>query len=77
MEENQENTPTGKRGLQILLPLFPVEASLINGLIAVQKKEKQFITSMDRCPFSCIMKVILIALDISAASSLPTAFANK
>ena len=39
MEENQENTPTGKRGLQILLPLFPVEASLINGLIAVQKKQ--------------------------------------
>ena len=40
MEENQKNTPTGKRGLQILLPLFPVEATLINGLVAVQRKEE-------------------------------------
>ena len=40
MKETPQNTPNSKKGLQILLPLFPVEATLINGLIAVQKKEE-------------------------------------
>ena len=37
MEENPQKTPNRKKGLQILLPLFHAEASLINHLIAVQK----------------------------------------
>ncbi len=40
MEENPQNTPDRKKGLQILLPLFPVEGTLINRLVAVQKKEE-------------------------------------
>jgi hypothetical protein len=40
MEENAQNAPGRKNGLQILLPLFPVEATLINHLVAVQKKEE-------------------------------------
>lgn len=40
MEENPPKTPNRKKGLQILLPLFPIEATLINHLIAVQKKEE-------------------------------------
>jgi deoxyhypusine synthase len=42
MEENPQNTPDRKKGLQILLPLFPVEGTLINRLVAVQKKEETF-----------------------------------
>jgi len=38
MKENPQNSPTEKKGLQILLPLFPVEGTLINSLVAVQKK---------------------------------------
>jgi len=38
MKENPQNSPTKKKGLQILLPLFPVEGTLINSLVAVQKK---------------------------------------
>ena len=40
MEEKPQNTPNSKKGLQILLPLFPVEATLINHLVAVQKREE-------------------------------------
>jgi hypothetical protein len=40
MEEKPQSTPGRKKGLQILLPLFPVEATLVNRLIAVQKKEE-------------------------------------
>jgi hypothetical protein len=40
MEENPQNTPNPQKGVQILLPLFPVEATLINRLVAVQKKEQ-------------------------------------
>lgn len=40
MEENPQNTPNRKKGLQVLLPLFPAEATLINRLVAVQKKEQ-------------------------------------
>lgn len=40
MEENPQNTPNPPKGVQILLPLFPVEATLINRLVAVQKKEQ-------------------------------------
>ena len=40
MKETPQNTPNSKKGLQILLPLFPAEATLLNRLVAVQKKEK-------------------------------------
>lgn len=39
MEEKSQTAPGKKIALQILLPLFPAEATLINNLIAVQKKE--------------------------------------
>lgn len=41
MEEESQKTPPAKKiALQILLPLFPVEATMINGVVAVQKKEQ-------------------------------------
>ncbi len=40
MEEEAQKQPAKKIALQVLLPLFPVEATMINNLIAVQKKEK-------------------------------------
>ena len=42
MEENAQTTPDkpGKKiALQLLLPLFPIEATLINNLVAVQMRE--------------------------------------
>ena len=43
MEENDQIPPSGKPvkkiPLQLLLPLFPVEATLINNLVAVQMRE--------------------------------------
>ena len=39
MEENTQAVPVKKIALQVLLPLFPVEATMVNNLIAVQKKE--------------------------------------
>ncbi|MEP6948425.1 MAG: hypothetical protein ABI863_04095 [Ginsengibacter sp.] len=39
MEEKSQKAPDKKIGLQILLPLFPAEATLTNNLIAVQKRE--------------------------------------
>lgn len=39
MEKNAQNPPGRKTGLQILLPLFPLEATLVTSLIAVQKRE--------------------------------------
>jgi len=39
MEENSKKEPTkNKAALQILLPLFPAEATLINSMIAVQRR---------------------------------------
>jgi len=40
MEEKAQGTPSPKIALQLLLPLFPVEATLINNLVGVQKKEE-------------------------------------
>lgn len=40
MEEKTPTPRTKKIALQILLPLFPVEATMINSLIGVQKKEE-------------------------------------
>ena len=39
MEEKAQTPPARKIALQILLPLFPVEATMINSLVGVQKKE--------------------------------------
>lgn len=41
MEEKSQKAPTSSKkiAVQILLPLFPAEATLINNLVAVQKKE--------------------------------------
>ena len=39
MEEKAQTTPAKKIALQVLLPLFPVEATLINNLVAVQNKD--------------------------------------
>ena len=39
MEEKAQTPPGKKIALQLLLPLFPVEATLINNLVGVQKKE--------------------------------------
>jgi hypothetical protein len=40
MEEKDQPPPSGKKiALQLLLPLFPVEATLINNLVGVQMKE--------------------------------------
>ncbi len=43
MEENDQippsDKPVKKISLQLLLPLFPVEATLINNLVAVQMRE--------------------------------------
>lgn len=40
MEEKDQTSPVGKKiALQLLLPLFPVEATLINNLVGVQMKE--------------------------------------
>ena len=39
MEEKAQTTPAKKIALQVLLPLFPVEATLINNLVAVQKND--------------------------------------
>ncbi len=37
--EEKDQTPTGKKiALYLLLPLFPVEATLINSLVGVQMK---------------------------------------
>ena len=39
MDENSKKEPTkNKAALQILLPLFPAEATLINSMIAVQRR---------------------------------------
>ena len=38
MEEKDDFTHNKKVALQILLPLFPAEATMINRLVAVQKK---------------------------------------
>ncbi len=38
MEEKAQTPPGKKIALQLLLPLFPVEATLINNLVGVQKK---------------------------------------
>ena len=40
MEEKTQTPPAKKIALQVLLPLFPVEATMINSLVAVQKKEE-------------------------------------
>ena len=40
MEENTQKSPAKKIALQILLPLFPAEATMVNSLIGVQKKDK-------------------------------------
>jgi hypothetical protein len=40
MEEKVQTPPAKKIALQVLLPLFPVEATMINRLVAVQKKEE-------------------------------------
>lgn len=40
MEENIQGTPDKKIALQLLLPLFPSEATLINNLVAVEKRDK-------------------------------------
>ena len=41
MEEEKDQKPPGKKiAMQILLPLFPAEATLINNLVGVQKKEE-------------------------------------
>ena len=39
MEEKSQKAATKKIAVQILLPLFPAEATLINNLVAVQKRE--------------------------------------
>lgn len=40
MEEKDQTPPSGKKiALQLLLPLFPVEATLINNLVGVQMRE--------------------------------------
>jgi hypothetical protein len=38
MEKKPDETASRKIALQVLLPLFPVEATLINNLLAVQNK---------------------------------------
>lgn len=38
MEKKPDETSARKIALQVLLPLFPVEATLINSLLAVQNK---------------------------------------
>ncbi|HEY5462208.1 MAG TPA: helix-turn-helix domain-containing protein [Hanamia sp.] len=40
MEENTQKSPAKKIALQVLLPLFPAEATMVNSLIGVQKKDK-------------------------------------
>jgi hypothetical protein len=40
MEEKAQTTLAKKGALQILLPLFPAEATMINNLVGVQKKDK-------------------------------------
>lgn len=40
MEENTQKVPVKKIALQILLPLFPAEATMVNNRIGVQKKDK-------------------------------------
>ena len=40
MEEKAQTPPDKKIALQLLLPLFPVEATLINNLVGVQQKEE-------------------------------------
>ncbi|MEO7050008.1 MAG: helix-turn-helix domain-containing protein [Ferruginibacter sp.] len=40
MEENIQTSPAKKIALQVLLPLFPAEATMVNNLIGVQKKDK-------------------------------------
>ena len=39
MEESTQKPPARKIALQVLLPLFPAEATLINRLVGVQMKE--------------------------------------
>jgi hypothetical protein len=39
MEEKAQTTPAKKGALQILLPLFPAESTMINNLVGVQKKD--------------------------------------
>ena len=39
MEEKDQTPPGRKIALQALLPLFPVEATLINSVVGVQKRE--------------------------------------
>ena len=40
MEENKQTAPAKKIALQVLLPLFPAEATMVSNLIGVQKKDK-------------------------------------
>lgn len=40
MEKNSTPSPAKKIALQVLLPLFPAEATLINNLVGVQKNEQ-------------------------------------
>ena len=40
MEEKAQTPPSRKIALQLLLPLFPIEATLINNLVGVQKRDE-------------------------------------
>lgn len=40
MKENEQKAPAGKLALQVLLPLFPAEATMISRFIGVQMRDK-------------------------------------
>ena len=61
MEENTQKAPAKKIALQVLLPVFPPETTMVKHLIGVQKKDRTVYYFNGSMPILIISKAILTA----------------